>query len=480
VFGLGLAYAALHGLLALAPANLPRLDNIGIDAAVVAFTLAISVAAGLLFGIIPVLKYAGPHVAAGLRGGGRTASASRERHRARNTLVVVQVALALVLLIGSGLMIRTFIALRHVNPGFTAPEQVLTLRLLIPETQVKDPDAVARMHQSILEKITAIPGVTSVGLSSLVPMSGNGWNDPVYAADRNYAQSEIPPIRLFKFASPGLLKTMGTRLIAGRDLAWEDVFQKRHVALVSEKLARELWKDPSAALGKQLRENQQSPWREVVGVVEDEHHRGLDQPAVTTVTFPMLMDSFAGNEGFVSRTMVYAVRSPRTGSTGFTNEVSRAVWSVNGNLPVANVRPLDALVRASMARTSFTLIMLGVAGAMALLLGGAGIYGVIAYSVSQRTREIGIRMALGAQRSEVTGMFVRYGIRLVAIGLACGLAAAIALTRLMTSLLFGTSALDPITYGLVSLSLVGAAALASYLPALRAATVNPVTALRAD
>jgi ABC-type antimicrobial peptide transport system permease subunit len=178
--------------------------------------------------------------------------------------------------------------------------------------------------------------------------------------------------------------------------------------------------------------------------------------------------------------MVYFIRSPRAGAAGFTGEVSRAIWSVNGNLPVANVRSLDALMRASMARTSFTLIMLAVAGAMALLLGVAGIYGVIAYSVSQRTREIGIRMALGAQRSEVTGMFVRYGIRLVGVGLACGLVAAILLTRLMTSLLFGISALDPVTYVLVCLSLVAAAALASYLPALRATTVNPVTALRAD
>ncbi|HEX7139092.1 MAG TPA: ADOP family duplicated permease, partial [Vicinamibacterales bacterium] len=323
ILGLGLAYAALRGLLALAPATLPRLHNIGIDAAVVAFTFVISVAAGLLFGVIPVFKYAGPQVASGLRGGGRTSSASRERHRARNILVVVQVALALVLLVGSGLMIRTFFAMRHVNPGFTDPQQVLTMRLFIPETQVKEPEAVARMHQSILEKIEAIPGVTSVGLTSLIPMSGNGWNDPVYVADRNYTQSEIPPLQLFKFASPGLLKTMGTRLIAGRDLTWEDLFQKRHVALVSEKLAREMWKEPSAALGKQLRENLKSPWREVVGVVEDEHHRGLDQPAVTTVTFPLLMDSFEGDEGFVRRTMVYAIRSPRNGSAGFTNEVSR-------------------------------------------------------------------------------------------------------------------------------------------------------------
>ncbi|HEY7287165.1 MAG TPA: ABC transporter permease [Vicinamibacterales bacterium] len=480
MLGLGLAYAALRGLLALAPANLPRLGNIGIDAAVVVFTLAVSIAAGLLFGTIPVLKYAGHHVAGGLRGGGRTSSASRERHRARNTLVVVQVALALVLLVGSGLMIRTFFAIRHVNPGFTNPEQVLTMRLFIPETQVKESEASVRMHQAIMEKIAAIPGVASVGLSSLMPMSGNGWNDPVYVSDRSYAQREIPPLRLFQFASPGLLRTMGTRLIAGRDLTWEDIFQKHHVALVSEKLARELWKEPSAALGKQLRENLSSPWREVVGVVEDEHHRGLDQPSVTTVTFPMLMDTFEGDADFVRRTMVYLIRSPRAGSAGFTTEVSRAVWSVNASLPLASVRPLDALVRASMARTSFTLIMLAVAGAMALLLGIAGIYGVIAYSVSQRTREIGIRMALGAQRSEVTGMFVRYGVRLVVIGLACGLVAAIALTRLMTSLLFGISAMDPLTYVLVSLSLVAAAALASYVPALRATTINPVNALRAE
>jgi predicted permease len=478
--GLGLAFAAVRALLLMAPANLPRLGNISIDATVLLFTVLISVAGGLLFGLIPVFKHAGPSAASGLRGGGRTASASRERHRARNTLVVVQVALALVLLVGSGLMIRTFLALRNVSPGFTAPKEVLTLRLFIPETQVKESEAVARMHQSILETIERVPGVVSVGLSSLVPLSGNGWNDPIYVADRNYTQSEIPPLRLFKFASPGLLKTMGTRLVAGRDLTWEDVFQKRDVALVSEKTARELWKEPAAALGKQLRENLKSPWREVVGVVEDEHHRGLDQPVVTTVMFPFLMGSFEGDEGFVRRTMTYMIRSPRTGSAGFTNEISRAVWSVNANLPLADVRTLDSLMRASLARTSFTLMMLGVAGGMALLLGIAGIYGVIAYSVSQRTREIGIRMALGAERRVVTSMFVGYGLRLAAIGLAFGIVAAIALTRLMTSLLFGISALDPATYALVCLGLLGAAGLASYVPALRATTVNPVTALRAE
>jgi predicted permease len=480
VAGLGLAYAAVRALVALAPGNLPRLDNIAIDPLVLLFTFAISVVAGLLFGAIPVFKYAGPHVAAGLRGGGRTSSASRERHRARSTLVVVQVALALVLLVSSGLMIRTFQALRHVNPGFTAPQDVLTLSLGIPTAQVGEPEAVVRMHQAIADTIAAVPGVTSVGLTSIVPMTDSGWHDPIFAADKTYEASKIPPIRSFKFLSPGLLKTMGNTLVAGRDFTWEDAYGKRPVALVSENLARELWGQPSAALGKQIRESMKSTWREVVGVVGDERDEGVDKRAPSIAFWPMLMSNFEGDEISVRRTMAYMIRSPRAGTTSFSAEVSRAVWSVNPNLPLASVRTLDAVVSASMARTSFTLVMLAIAGAMALLLGVAGIYGVIAYSVSQRTREIGIRMALGAQRQEITRMFVRYGLSLAAIGIACGLAAAVALTRLMGSLLFEVSPMDPLTYVAVCLSLTAAAMLASYVPALRATLVNPVTALRAE
>ncbi len=478
--GLGLAYAAVRALIALAPGNLPRLDNISIDATVLLFTFVVSIVAGLLFGAIPVFKYAGLRVAAGLRGGGRTSSASRERHRARSTLVVVQVALALVLLVSSGLMIRTFQALRHVNPGFVNPREVLTLSLSIPSAQVKEPEAVVRMHQAIMGKIAAIPGVTSVGLTSLVPMTSSGWRDPIFAADKTYEQSQLPPIRSFKFLSPGLLKTMGNTLVAGRDFTWEDAYDKRPVALVSENLARELWGQPSAALGKRIRETLSSAWREVVGVVGDERDSGVDKQAPSIAFWPMLMSKFEGDDPSVRRTMAYMIRSQRAGSTGFVNEVSRAVWSVNPNLPLAGVRTLDAIVSASMARTSFTLLMLAIAGAMALLLGVAGIYGVISYSVSQRTREIGIRMALGAQRQEVTRMFVRYGLGLAAIGIGCGLAAAVALTRLMGSLLFEVSPIDPLTYVTVCLSLTAAAMLASYVPALRATAVNPVTALRAE
>ena len=480
VAGLGLAYAAVRALIALAPGNLPRLDNISIDRTVLLFTFVVSIVAGLLFGAIPVFKYAGPQVAAGLRGGGRTSSASRERHRARSTLVVVQVALALVLLVSSGLMIRTFQALRRVNPGFTKPEEVLALRLTIPTAQVKEPEAVIRMHQAIAERIAAIPGVTSVGMTSMVPMTDSGWHDPIFAKDKTYEQTSIPPIRSFKFIAPGLLKTMGNTLVAGRDFTWEDAYGKRPVALVSENLARELWKEPSAALGKQIRENMNSSWREIVGVVGDERDDGVDKPAPTSAYWPILMDHFVGDDIQVRRTLSYMVRSPRAGSSGFVNEVSRAVWSVNPNLPLAGVRTLAEVVSASMARTSFTLVMLAIAGAMALLLGVAGIYGVISYAVSQRTREIGIRMALGAQRREVTRMFVRYGLTLAAIGIACGLVAAVALARLMASLLFEVSPIDPLTYAAVCASLAAAAMLASYVPALRATGVNPVTALRAE
>jgi predicted permease len=478
--GLGVAYGAIRLLIALAPGNLPRVDNISIDATVLLFTFAVSIVAGLLFGAIPVFKYAGPNVASGLRGGGRTSSASRERHRARSTLVVVQVALALVLLVGSGLMIRTFQALRHVNPGFTNPREVLTLRLSIPSAQVKEPEAVVRMHQAIMEKIATIPGVSSVGLTTIVPMTELGWHDPIFAADKNYEQKQLPPLRSFKFISPGLLKTMGNALVAGREFTWEDAYDKRTVAMVSENLARELWGSPSAALGKQIRESNNSAWREVIGVVSDERDEGVDKKAPSIAFFPMLMTKFEGDDTSVRRSMSYMVRSPRAGSTALTAEVSRAVWSVNPNLPLASVRTLEEVVSKSMARTSFTLVMLAIAGAMALLLGVAGIYGVISYSVSQRTREIGIRMALGAQRQEVTRLFVRYGLGLAAIGIACGLTAALTLTRLMGSLLFEVSPIDPLTYVSVCLSLISAAVLASYVPALRATMVNPVTALRAE
>ena len=480
VVGLGLAFAALKLLVAIAPANLPRMDQIAIDGSVLLFTLLVSILAGALFGAIPVLKYAGPRVGTALRSEGRALTHSRERHRARSTLVVVQVALALVLLIGSGLMIRTFQALKQVKPGFDRPDQVQTLRISIPSTLVRDPVAAVRMEQSILDRIAAIAGVRAAGLTTVVPLDNDRWQDPVFAEDHTYTDTQIPRLRTFKFISPGLLATMGNTLVAGRDFTWTDLYDKRPVAMVSENLARELWQEPSAAIGKRIRESLKAPWREVVGVVGDERDDGLDQKAPTIVLWPIMMENFTSEPTFVRRSLAYIVRSDRTGSRELVNEISRAVWSVNPNLPVADVRTLQEVYDKSLARTSFTLVMLAIAGGMALLLGVAGIYGVIAYSVSQRTREIGIRLALGARNEEVTGMFVRHGARLAALGIVCGVAVALALTRLMSSMLFDVSPIDPLTYGGVSLGLAAAAVLAAYVPARRATMVDPVEALRAE
>jgi hypothetical protein len=317
LLGLGLAYGAVRLLIALAPGNLPRVHEISVDGFVLLFTLAISLAAGLLFGSIPVIKHAGPHLGAALRSGGRTLSQSKERHRARSALVVVQVALALVLLVSSGLMIRSFQALKQVQPGFSRPEEVQTLRISIPESQVRDPVAVVRMEQSIADKLAAIPGVSSVGLSSTIPMTDEGWQDPVFAEDRVQSESQIPPIRRFKFISPGLLRTMGNSVIAGRDFTWTDAYEKRPVAMVSENLARELWHQPSAAIGKRIRESLKTPWREVVAVVSDERDNGVNQPAPAIAFWPILMADFEGDQVMVRRTLAYLIRSSRTGSDGF-------------------------------------------------------------------------------------------------------------------------------------------------------------------
>ena len=480
VAGLGLAYAALRLLHRLAPASLPRLENITIDPMVLLFTLALSLAAGVLFGLMPLVKFAGPSVTAALRAGGRTLSQSKQTNRARNTLVVIQVALAVILLISSGLMIRTFLALRHVQPGFTGPSELQTLAVFIPESQIKEPERVVRMQQEMLRKISGVPGVTSAAFANSVPTDGNNSTDLLYAEDRTYAEGKLPPLRRFKFIAPGFFQAMGTRLIAGRDLTWTDLYDQRPVAMVSENMAREMWREPGAAIGKRIREGMKDSWREIVGVVEDVRSDGADQKPPTTVYWPPIMKNFWGDEMFVQRRVVFVIRSTRAGSESFLKELRQAVWSVNPDVPLANIRTLEEIYRGSMARSSFTLVMLAIAGGMALLLGVVGIYGVISYSVSQRTREMGIRIALGAQQHGLTAMVVRHGMLLAAIGVAMGLVAATAVTRIMSSMLFEIRPVDPLTYGAVSAGLLVAAAAASYVPARRASAVNPVEALRAE
>jgi predicted permease len=379
-------------------------------------------------------------------------------------------------------MIRTFRAMMHVSPGFVSPDAVQTFRFYIPETQIPDTqrDKVVHVEQEILDKVAAIPGVSSASFTTAVPLDGNSSNDILFAQDHVLGEGELPPIRRFKFISPGSFTTLGTPLLAGRDLTWTDTYEKRPVAIISENFAKEYWHDANNALGKKVRVGNTDDWREIIGVAADVHDNGVNQPAPSTVYWPVMQDRYEGQKEVLHRGIAFMIRSPRAGSEVFMKEVQQRIWSVDPDVPLADVSTLGELYTKSMARTSFTLVMLCVAGSMALLLGIVGIYGVISYSVSQRTREIGIRMALGAQRTTLTGMFVRQGLWLTGIGIACGLVAAFATMRLMSSILFNVSPVDPITYATITIGVIVTAYLACYFPSRRAATVDPVNALRAE
>jgi len=482
VLAVGVAYAGLRLLVAAGPADLPRLSEISLDARSLGFTLALSVLSGLLFGSIPAWKYAQSRAAAVIPGANRTASAGRDRLRSRNLLVVAQVAMALVLLVSALLMIRTFEALRHVEPGFRDAEHLQTMRISIPGSLVANPQMVTRIQNDIADKLATIPGVGSVGFAAAVPMEGIDPNwDEIRIEGKNYEGGD-PPLRLFNSVSPGYFKAAGTRLVAGRDFTWTDIYGVRPVAMVSENFARESWGSAAAAVGKRMRQFSSMPWVEVIGVVEDVRHNGVDEDAPAIVYWPAMQEDPYTSQPTIDapRSVSFAIRSPRAGNESFLTEVRQAVWSVNANLPLASVRTMQEIYSVSVARTSFTLVMLAIAGSMALLLGIVGIYGVISYGVSQRTREIGIRLALGAQKGELKWMFVRSALLLTAVGVAIGMGTAAALMQLMKSLLFGISPLDPFTYITVPLVLATSAALASYLPARRAAAVDPVEALRAE
>jgi predicted permease len=283
-----------------------------------------------------------------------------------------------------------------------------------------------------------------------------------------------------KFVSPGFLSAIGAHLIAGRDLTWADTYGERPVALVSEGMAREYWQSAANAIGKKIRMNSADDWREIVGVAQDIHDDGVDQPAPASVYFPIMTANFEGQKQYLERGVAFVIRTPRAGSQAFIKEVQQQVGQINPSVPLADPTTVGELYTKSMARTSFTLVLLCIAGAMALLLGVVGIYGVISYTVAQRTREIGIRMALGAQRNALTGLFVRQGLVLTAIGAACGLVVAFAAMRLMSSILFKVSPVDPLTYSAITAGVLATAWLACYLPSRRAASVNPVNALRSE
>jgi len=463
--GVLLAYASLRLLVAQGPATLPRLREISIDGAALAFALACSVGTSLLFGLAAVLRFGVPGRIQSMRG----ATQGGQQLRAQSALVVTQVALAFALLAASGLMIRSFFALRAVTPGFTDPEWVQTVRIVIPEAQAPDADRTIHMQSEILSRLSAIPGVTAAGFASALPMEWEYRNGVLIDVEGKSPVDGVPPNRASVRISPGLLTAQGTRLVAGRDFTWVEVLRRRGVALVSENMARENWGEPANALGKRIRQGSDSPWLQVVGVVEDVRAEGVTLPAPATVYFR------AGGHG-----ATFAIRSPRAGTQAFLREVAAAVHAVNPDLPLAKVRTLKEVYARSLERTSFTLILLGIAGAMALTLATVGIYGVLAYAVGQRRREIGIRLALGAEPVMLKWLFVREGMILNLAGAVIGLALAAGLSRWMSSLLFGVAPLDPLTY-IASGGLIGAVSMAAtYIPARQAAAVDPMETLRSE
>jgi predicted permease len=474
-FGLGLAYFGVRLLVAIGPAGLSRLHEITLGPMGIAFALLCALATSLLFGTLAVAGRRVSHRVENARG----ATPAREQLRGQRALVVGQVAIALMLLVASGLMVRTLLAIQSVEPGFTQPDQIQMVRVSLPQVLAREPELVIRSMKDMLDRLAAIPGVAAVGFASALPLE-NTRNGVVVAVEGVTDPDQMPPNRQYRHASPGLFAALGSRLLHGRDFTWDDVFDRRRLAIVSENMARESWGKPREAIGKRIRIGRVGPPTEVIGVVENIHADGLHQPAPATVYARAGVETAANGSTTVRRAVTLAIRSSRAGSQAFLRDVAAAVHAVNASVPLADVRTLEDAYRRSMAQTSFTVTLIGIAAAMALALAVVGVYGVLAYAVARRRHEVGIRLALGAQPAAVRALFVRQGLLLTSLGGILGLVSSAALARWISPLLYGVTALDPLTYAISGAALAGAAILASFVPASRAASVDPISTLRSD
>ncbi|MFY9611397.1 MAG: ABC transporter permease [Blastocatellia bacterium] len=471
--GLGLAVWGVDALLALSPADLPRIDEVSIDVRVLAFTFGIATLCGILFGLVPALNASRIDLTHSLKEGSRSVAGSAS-HRMRGLIVVAEIGLSLVLLVGAGLLMRSFFRLTQVDAGFNA-HNVLTMKMSLPRSKYKDGSAAASFYRQLLEKIQALPGVESAAAISHLPLSGDYWGGTLTfegvtanAERGNLASFEVDQ----RVITPDYFTTMKTPLLEGRFFTAQDQRSKPFVAIIDETLARRLWPNANP-VGRRVTfgrfPDKPDPWIEIVGVVRHIRHHKLEAEVREQVYYPHAIASFSG--------MTLAIR---TGSDplNMVGAVREAVRSLDRDQPIYRIRTMDEMVAGALAPARFTLLLLFIFAGVAAVLAVIGIYGVMSHSVTQRTHEIGVRMALGAQVSDVLKMIVGQGTRLVALGIGAGLIGAFSLTRLMASLLFNVSATDSTTFVVISVILAGVALAACFVPALRAAKVDPVVALR--
>jgi putative ABC transport system permease protein len=476
VLGLVLAWAGVRGLLALAPIDMPRASEIGIDGSVLAFTAVVSVLAGLFFGLFPVFGYARRDLSGALKEGGRASTGGRERHRARNGLVVAQVALALVLLVGSGLMARSFVAMRRLDLGFATANR-LAFHVSLPTAEYPDATAVGAFERALKQHLEAIPGVEVAALSTSLPLEDHKNAGPMEAEDHPLPEGQLGPLVNRRQVSPDYFEAMGITLEEGRGITAADEMAGVRSVVVNEKLAHLFWPNDASVLGHRLRDQGSPIALEVVGVTRDVRFEKVADDPAPLIYYPIAPTGDSVPSPAHALAVVMKVGAD---PMSFVSAAREALRQVDPRLPMVEPRTVATIVRDAMAPTSFTVVLLGIAAGIALLLGTVGIYGVVSYMVSRRTQEIGVRMALGAPGGVVLRQVMGQGMTLTGVGLVVGLLGAWGLSRVLASLLYGVSATDPVTYVLTACALGLVALFASWIPARRAARVDPVEALRSE
>jgi putative ABC transport system permease protein len=473
--GLLLAFYGIDLLLALSPATLPRTGEVGIDFRVLGFTLALSLLAGALFGLAPAWQATRVVLNEELKGSGRGASGGKRQNRARSLLVVSEIALSVVLLAGAGLLIKSFLRLQAVNPGFEA-ENALAIRLSLPKAQYSNRAAVTAFYEKLRPRLESLPGVEAVGFVSALPLSGTLFSIPFTIEGRATSPDEAHRAD-YRAVDAGYFRALKIPLIAGREFNERDAAETPPVALISQNLARRHWPQGSP-LGARLHinDNNQGPRPvEVVGVVGDVKHLSLDGEPAPHIYLPVHQ---AHEDGVVwlTNTQYWLLRTT-VDPLSLSAAARREIQAVDRNAPASNIRTMEQYLAASVAPRRFNLRLLTIFAAAALILAATGLYGVISYGVAQRKRELGIRVALGARPGAVLKLVIGQGMALAVMGVALGLVAALALTRLMEGLLFGVSATDPLTFIVIALMLTLVALMACYIPARRATKVDPLVAL---